>query len=706
MKSKVYLTVVTIMSVLLFISSCVKDTYNLDTLSKEAEVNPNVALKIARGSFNLGDAINPTDTLVFHPDKSISVVLLEDSIIALDVNDIVEIPAVLPESGPKVVDFTVGQLLLSDFTESKNITLQEISNSFTEPTRSNIQSLFGTTSVFPAISPAQAGGSHPMNPFTDYTFINIASGTLGVTVTNQLPVVVSLTLRLFDSNNTTIGNLTFNDIAANGGTAFQSVDLAGMALTNQYNTEITQISSPGSAGSVPVEATQYIGCTFTASNVMVSSGTAVIPDQRFDFDSNTVDLELTTEQLYKIKFKTAQINYTVTSSIEEDVDLVISLPASTVDGQPATFVRTVSFNGGNPENGTISLNNSLHDLTTDMDQAYNIIPFKYELVIRSSNNQVTFASTDGLQMELTVSNIQFEYAEGYIGSRIESIDVASMNIEDEILDKITGTFELADPKVKFKYKNSFGVPAELDINVDARFKDNSIISLAAPPSRIDFPADTIERFVDDSLVFDKTNTQIEQILVLPPPVEITYSGTATLNPDNDPGLINFVTNRSRMDVDLEFEVPLEFKASNLALQDTVEVDIDPGDFDPENLKFSKIYLNVQHWFPLGLQFQITPYDTVNMVAVGDPLVFDVLEAAEVNDQGIVEQVKKSNEEIDLTGVFFQNLVDANSMIIKVTLNTTGDGTRHVKILTTYSVDFQIGILAEFNIPVELEEEDN
>jgi hypothetical protein len=686
---------------ILFLPSCVKDTYNMDKLSKKGEVNPSVALKIAKGRFNLGDAIESNDTIVFHSDKTISLVYKKDSLLSLDVNDIVEIPSVLPESGPRIEDFQLGILDLDDFSNSVDITLDQISNNFTDPTKTTIRSLFGSTAVFPPINPPQSGGSYNIPSFSNFTIVSITTGSLSVTITNQLTVSIgTLTLRIYDSNNTTAGNVTFTNVAANGGTQTQTLDLSGKTLTNQFKAEVTAIGTPGSGAPVPIAGTDYLSVSVTSHIVEVSSGTAVLPSQFFATDTTNVDLDLTTEKVYKLKLKTALVNYTITSGILEPVQITINLPATTINGQPAQFVRTVTYNGGNPTTGTLSLNNSVHDLTTDPGQPYNIIPFEYDLSLQSSSNQVTFLSTNALHMELSISNITLEYAEGYMGKQVETFDEDTIEIEDDILNHIEGTFELADPRVKFLYTNGFGIPAELALDMTGVFKDNSTVDLGAAPADISYPSDTLDLFKKDSLLFDKNNTEIEKLLVFPPPVKITYSGSATLNPDDNPAINNFVKDTSFLEVGLEVEIPLDFKANNLAFEDTVDIEVDPGDFDPEDLKFSKIYLNTQSWFPLNLQFQLTPYDSISGAVIGDPLVSDVLVAADVNAQGIVEKLKKNQEVIDMTSEFFQNLVDANQLIIKVILSTSGGGSQNVKILSTYTLDFQIGIQAKFSYPFD------
>ncbi|MBN1107677.1 MAG: hypothetical protein JXR66_05755 [Bacteroidales bacterium] len=75
-------------SVLLAITGCVKETYDMDTLSGRGHLSPVLAISAVRGDISISD-INeiPNDTVVFDEDNFIRIVFRKDSVIDLDVND-------------------------------------------------------------------------------------------------------------------------------------------------------------------------------------------------------------------------------------------------------------------------------------------------------------------------------------------------------------------------------------------------------------------------------------------------------------------------------------------------------------------------------------------------------------------------------------------------------------------------------------------
>lgn len=687
------------------LDSCVKDTWDMDTLSNQGELNPKVALKMAKGHLDLGNAIEADDTTIrFNPDQSISVLFKEDSVISFDVNELIEIPSSIPESGPETKTFTAGELSIDDFSTARNISLQEIAGNLPEPYQSEIIGNDGQNAVFPAITPPVNAGSYTTPSFGNYASVTFSSGTVYITLTNELPVELDpVEVRVVDANSTEVGTVLFNNVAANGGSQTRQIDLAGLTLiNNEFTAQIIGFGTPGSSGPVLIDLTnQQIRFDIQAENVYISTGTAIIPDQIFDLDAGSMDLGLTDgEEIREIIIKTAEINYSVTSNIHENILVRIVLPSATVNGSVPEYEMIIPYNGGNPTPGTLLLNDVKVDMTTDPIQPYNIFPFEYEIEIVSSNNLVTFDFTDDLLLEFTVDNISFAYIEGYLGHMVETFDQDTIKIEDEVLDRITGTFQLTDPRIQFFYTNSFGIPIELALDVTGYFDGGSSVDLGAQPEVISYPADTLDLFITDTLRFNNASTNLEDLLVLPPPFEVVFSGSATVNPEEDPTASNFVTDQSRIDVGLEAEIPLDFSASNLSLVDTVEVDMGE-DFDAGNIAYSKIYLGVtENWFPMDLNFQITPYDSVSQNTF-TPLDVELLAAAPVNADGIVETPSEYTTVIDLESDFFTDLSQSTQLIIRVTLTTSGGGTDPVKLMTYYSLDFNIGLLTEFSFPFEL-----
>ncbi len=691
----------------LFYQSCVKETLDMDKLSTEMELNPAIALKIAQGTLDfrnlldsLSSDLDSLQDLNILQDNSLVFVFREDSLLSFQVSDIFEIPETFPESGPESMNFTLGALDIDDFFISKSVSLGEIVQN-DGATLAIFAPLHGTNSIFPPFGPI-SGGEYAANPIPSYGNVKFSSGTLGLTVTNNLPVqITTLSITLREGNDSIVGVLDYGPIAENGGSETRNFDLADRGpFSNQFRAEITGISTVGSApNTVYISLADELILDIFSGNVKISSGTTILPDQIFGYDSSMVDFDLDgPEKIYKIMLETGRVDYTVTSNIQEEIRIKIILPATKVNGDTLVFEESITYNGGNPTLGTLILDNSITDLTTDPLKPYNVFPFKFEVEIVSSNNLVTIYFDDDLSFEFSVNDIDFAYVEGYLGKQEESVDPDSLEIDDEILDKISGTFQFANPTIKFTYKNSFGLPVSLDLSVEGEFNDGSMVDLGESVIDVQYPVDTLNPEVEGTIEFNKNNTNIEDLLVFPPPVKITYSGSATINPSEDSTAINFITNKSKIEGDLEIEIPIEFSAGNLTFQDTMDIDFDDEDLDFsfEDIEFTKIYLNIKNGFPLDLRFQMIPLDSITTVPY-NPLEFILLSAAPVDGNGVVieEQVDWIQEVIEIDQEFFKNLEKSDQLIIKVIFNTTGNGANPVKILSDYIFEFNLGVEGKF-----------
>jgi hypothetical protein len=686
--------------------SCIKETLDIDKLSTEMELNPAIALKIAQGTLDfrnlldsLSSDLDSLQDLNILQDNSLVFVFREDSMLSFEVSEIIEIPETFPESGPESMNFTLGALDIDDFFVSKSVSLGDMSQSFDVATRTLLESLDGTTNIFPAFGPI-AGGEHTASQIPSYGNVKFSSGTLGLTVTNNLPVeITTLSITLKDGNDSIVGVLDYGPIAENGGSQTRNFDLADRGpFSNQFRAEITNIETAISSGPVDISLSDELILDIFSQNVKISSGSAILPDQVFSYDSNMVDFDLDgPEKIYKIILETGRIDYTVTSNIQEEIRLKIILPATKVNGNTLIFEESITYNGGNPTSGTLIMDNSITDLTTDPLKPYNVFPFKFEVDIVSSNNLITVNFDDDLAFEFLVNNIDFTYIEGYLGKQEETVDPDSLEIDNEMLDKISGTFQVANPTIKFTYRNSFGLPVSLDLSVEGEFNDGSVVDLGASVIDVQGPADTLNPEVEGTIEYNKDNTNIEDLLVFPPPVKIRYSGSATINPSEDTTVINFITNKSKIEGDLEIEIPIEFSAGNLTFQDTMEIELD---IEEENFsvdfEFVKIYVNTRNGFPFDFRFQMIPLDSITSVPY-DSLEFTFLSAAPVDGNGVVieEQVDWNLEVIEIDQEFLENLEESDQVIVKVIFNTTGNGANPVKILSDYIFEFNIGVEGKF-----------
>jgi len=692
MNKRIIYTGLGIISLFFLINSCIKETYDMDSLSTQGSVNIGISVPVVKGSLTLGDAIKSNDTLRFLGDNSISIVFEEDSLFTFDVSEILDIPA--QDEQNKI--FTVGALEIDDFSGGGSISLDEISIGFPPALRAILVALDGGSGIFPVI-PSLPGDFITIDSFGNFAQVEFGSGTVTVTVTNNLPVEVSLEIALKNaSDDSQIGsNLSFIDIPA-GGTANSQIDLAGEIVTSSLIAELVSISSPGSIpNTVPVDLTDDISVSVVTSDLTIVRGQAFLPEQLFLSITDTIQFNLGSDvEITYIELITANIDYTLESHLAENIEVVITLPTSLSGTDTTRFVIPLGASG--QQSGQLSLDNTVNDFSTDPAQPYNSIPFEYGLSVKpSGGGMVNFDLTDSVVLTYTISDIDFSYVEGYFGQHSFDVDEDAIDLGlGEIEDKISGTITLTNPIININYSNSVGVPVSFDLDLIGSNSAGETQGLNASTMNIAYPADKDNSPVASTVSFNKDNTDIVELIEMRPG-EIIYSGGATVNPLGKQGWDNFVTSESSVVAGLEIELPLELRANNLTLQDTLENPLkledsdEDEDFGINNVESAGLHLLVNNGFPLEIGFNIQLYDSIADQVLATLDVPALFPAAPVDGNGVVTEPTEDTTSIVITGAFLENLEIADELIVRGSLNTSNSGA--VKILTTYTIDFKLGV---------------
>ena len=424
----------------------------------------------------------------------------------------------------------------------------------------------------------------------------------------------------------------------------------------------------------------------------------MLPEQLFLSVADTIQFELADDaEITFIELNTAHIDYTLESHIAENIEVVITLPSSLSGTDTTRFVIPLGASG--VQSDQLSMDNTKNDFSTDPAQPYNSIPFNYGLSVKpSGGGMVNFDLTDSIVLTYQINDIDFDYVEGYFGQHSFDVDADSIDLGlGEIEDNISGTFTLTNPKVNINYSNSVGVPVSFDLNLIGSNNAGETQGLNASTMNIAYPADRDDGPVASTVSFNKDNTDIVELIEMRPG-EINYSGGATVNPLGKQGWDNFVTGESSVVAGLEIEIPLEFRANNITLQDTLENPLkledsdDDEDFGINNVESASLFLYVNNGFPLEIGFSIQLYDSVadQVLATLDvPVLFP---AAPVDGNGVVTGPTEDTTSIVITGEFLENLEIADELIVRGSLNTYNSGA--VKILTIYTIEFRLGVSTE------------
>ena len=276
-------------------------------------------------------------------------------------------------------------------------------------------------------------------------------------------------------------------------------------------------------------------------------------------------------------------------------------------------------------------------------------------------------------------------------------DFINFGIED-ILSHITGTFSITNPSIKINYSNSFTNPIELKLNVTGKRKDKTV-NLNWDPFTFLHPAALSDPAVTAFFKIDKINSNLPELLSLPPE-KLDYSGTATMSPSGYLPVIGTLTGS------IEVEVPLEFRLNNLQFTDTldnflkVDENSNDGPLKPENFKFLRVDVTAKNGFPLGASLKMSLYNSITHTITNTVDAAGILEPALVDNNGKVTGVTETSTRIEFTKEFFSSINKADKIIFHFTLNTTGNGSKDVKIYSDYRIAFNAALVVKPDITLK------
>lgn len=673
---------VTLASLIIIISGCVKETYEMDKLSKKMQLNASVVLPLFRGNMTLKDALKNTDSVGYDNDNFVRLIFKSDSVICDSINEFFNTENMVSFSD----SYTLGDVVIDPFQGILSMSLDQITRRFSSSLRSTFVSLDnGAPHQFPPF-PAVIMPLTAFSTFSNLQSATFSSGFLDLSVTNNLTAPLNdITISLSGNTGPVAGPLTLPAVLP-GETKTIAVDLTGKTLTNVLNGTVTFSGSPGNTNPVMIDLdNSFVVFRAKGRNLKVTSGRIILPSQVISGtgskDTATINPGEGIE-LQQAKLKRGMLDWRTNSTLPLYAAVNLTFPG--IARNSAIYTQVINIIPGRLIEGTTSAANTTIDFTKDPEQPFNRVPLAYDITVTSNNTFINFNSTDQIQLSINLKNPQFDFIKGYFGQRTESID--EFVDVSKILDSIDGQFSITDPRLRLFYYNSFGIPSKFDFkatgsrNVQSVSLDLNNISIAAP----DIPA---HYDASGSIEINKNNSSISQFISLPPG-KIEYKGTVMMNPAGDPGHLrnNYVFGNSRLLVNVEVEVPLELSLNNFQLNRTMENKLKDilSNTDLESLELGLITKN---GFPVDLAGVISLSD--NGVTVSSIEVPSLIKSGIIDGTGKITSMTTTEAKISLTKDFIEKAKTADKIIL--TLRITTSGSKVVRIYSDYSVDFTLSI---------------
>jgi hypothetical protein len=674
---------------------CIKETYNMKKLSKSIRLSPTFSMAAASGDITLSNIVKQGDTVRFDNDKLVRIIFRKDSIIDQKLKDYYNLSKMVSFSK----GYKIGELSINDLQSSFQVTLATISAGFA-PALVN-----GTTMDIPAF--AVNMGEKGFGQITNFESAVFSSGTLTLSLKNNLGFALqNIKISLYNSaGHTPIGNQVTIPSVPDGTTKTAIIDLAGKTVKNSIVAAIS-IEAPFSP-SVLINLSNTLKVDFLASRLKVQSGTVIIPPQ---MDSTLTGKDIVSfdpganVEIEKLKVITGTLGYTLVSNSHISGSFSFKLPTA-LQGSD-TLKTKITIKGITDTTGSLSLTGREIDLSTDPAQKFNRIPVSYSINLSSNGTMINFKKDDSIHIALNMLDPNLDYVKGYFGQMSTLIDPDILETGfNEVIQNLSGSFRISDPLIKLKYFNSFGIPIRVTLNASGK-KNNQMVNLGLAPFTVSSPGTLAERDKYDSLLINKTNSSLADLISLPPTL-INFSGSVMMNPAGPAGgRNNFIFGNSRFLANLEVQIPLQLSMKNLQFADTVDnflklKSTDKSEVKPTDFDSLKVKIVAENGFPLGVSIRLMLFDSVKNVVVKTIDASSLLLPAPVDANGKSTGKTETTTTILFNKDFFDAATSANKIILLFTLNTSGNGTTDVKIYSDYTLSFKASVMAKPNLNLKL-----
>jgi hypothetical protein len=495
--------------------------------------------------------------------------------------------------------------------------------------------------------------------------------------------LVSSSLGIRDALDQLGDSIDFLRVESDGGlTVFYSVD-----YETPESGDILKLSDQLFADAIALTSTELSDLTNTGS---------VTVNRSFVFDYNVGSSEID-----RLLWKLGNGMLSINSSLQHDIDFEITFPRIRKNGTPLSASISSNYVGVNPLEDSVAVDFTDYDADlTKTSQGHSEFAADVTITInRVNGNAVGLFET--VAFGLSCTNQRYREAIGYFGNANFAVGVDTLNI-DLLENTSNGSFTAFDPRLKFVFTNSFGIPIEMKV---LEFKginnDNNAVDLTGLPDPLPFPNLGILDFKQskkDSLVLNRNTSNLADFLGNLP-AKVVYHLDVTTNPDGNTVNRNWITDESKLKVEIGAELPIHGTARDFEFEQ-----IQPFEFDLEQAELiEEVLLRIytENGLPVDLALQAYFEDSTTNTVLDSLFGTDqlVLAAAPVGSNGRVTQASPKTTDVTVNAATADNLTQANRIRFVARFNTSfEDGSQPpVKFYDDYEMLIQLGVQGTVNV---------
>ena len=689
-----------LVNVVCILPACLDE--DLSLISNQQELETLVAIPFIKSSITLLDLMPVDEHIHIEEDQFIHIMYQRDSFATVQSDSLLDIE----NQAPTVRSLELGAIELEPYEDDFRMTILQLSQNIEDTALGNYfpqgveYSDENGSAWFPPINPQSAGYYSRPGPDA-FQYIFIESGIIEISLYNEMPVeITSIDMTLMNMvDSTVIGYFSFDNIPINE-TAFCELFIENQLLFNDLLMHVESFHLEGS-GLDPFDTETYVELSYdqgvdvvvSTREVLVKEGLVRFPEEEGPSDTISVDLNFENGMLLsKMDVIEGDFNCSFESSVKTDIDLIFTIPQlknSELEMFQFSLLVTNTENSGS-QSSSYSMDGYNFDLTDSQNQLD--VYFSSTVVPTSeTEDHVLFSEHDTVRVTVALDNMNFSSIEGYFGQVEKIINQNELNLEMDALQSIGQNIALAHPTITFISENTMGIPFEIELQMQGLNNGQTI--------DLNGPIIPIESNQISTCTFNNTNSQITDFIALNPQ-QIIYSGSVISNPLGNTGTLNFIGPGTGLNIGFEMDLPMQLSVQNLILTDTLAVKNNPFNLLRDSMnsiidyvEMSSLMFRIENGFPFQASIDIYLNDSISGLTM-DSIQVELIESAQIDDQGKVSQSSLSIFSIELEEDRIQHFIDANQITISAKLSSSVDNNNFVKLYTDYTLTIGTGIINE------------
>jgi hypothetical protein len=311
-----------------------------------------------------------------------------------------------------------------------------------------------------------------------------------------------------------------------------------------------------------------------------------------------------------------------------------------------------------------------------------------------------------VNVDMTFTDLIFQSAYGSFGD-YDTLLIDNEQFEFEMFEyEFEGNVYFGDPRINLLIDNSFGLPLGINLFGLSAYSQKTGIETditfepGVNPFIINAPdLSQLGQSVITEISVNKTNSNIDEVTNTTLSY-IDYSARAITNPGGSATQDNYVLDSSRASVDFEVVLPMDLRAEDFKVEDTVDFDLSdiPDENDDFEIKSLQIRMETTNGMPVEINMQVVLVDTFYNVL--DSLFTEetknVLPSALVDENGKVLAPSQNEVLIDFPPDRLDLIRNTRHAMVSGTFETTDEGQKMVKFYSYYVINFKLGVKTEIS----------